>query len=55
VLVEGHTDNKGKPEKNLDLSQRRADSVKAWLIQMEFEPSGSSRAATAIRSRSCRT
>jgi outer membrane protein OmpA-like peptidoglycan-associated protein len=37
VLVEGHTDNKGKPEKNLDLSQRRADSVKAWLIQMGVE------------------
>jgi len=37
VLVEGHTDNKGKPDKNLDLSQRRADSVKAWLIQMGVE------------------
>jgi outer membrane protein OmpA-like peptidoglycan-associated protein len=37
VLVEGHTDNKGKPEKNLDLSQRRADSVKAWLIQLGVE------------------
>jgi outer membrane protein OmpA-like peptidoglycan-associated protein len=38
VLVEGHTDNKGKPESNLDLSQRRADSVKAWLIQLGVEP-----------------
>jgi outer membrane protein OmpA-like peptidoglycan-associated protein len=38
VLVEGHTDNKGKPEKNQDLSQRRADSVKAWLIQLGVEP-----------------
>jgi outer membrane protein OmpA-like peptidoglycan-associated protein len=37
VVIEGHTDNKGKPEKNLDLSQRRADSVKAWLIQLGVE------------------
>jgi outer membrane protein OmpA-like peptidoglycan-associated protein len=37
VLVEGHTDNKGNPEKNQDLSQRRADSVKAWLIQLGVE------------------
>jgi outer membrane protein OmpA-like peptidoglycan-associated protein len=37
VVVEGHTDAKGKPEKNLELSQRRADSVKAWLIQLGVE------------------
>ena len=31
VRVEGHTDNRGKPEKNLDLSARRARSVRTWL------------------------
>ena len=38
VLIEGHTDDKGNPDKNIDLSQRRADSVKAWLIQLGVEP-----------------
>ncbi len=33
VLIEGHTDSKGSEEYNLALSQRRADSVKAWLIE----------------------
>jgi outer membrane protein OmpA-like peptidoglycan-associated protein len=32
VLIEGHTDNTGSYEYNLDLSQRRADSVKSWLV-----------------------
>ncbi len=32
VVVEGHTDNQGKPAKNLDLSKRRAASVKKYLI-----------------------
>ena len=32
VRVEGHTDNKGVPIKNLDLSDRRARSVVRWLI-----------------------
>ena len=31
VRIEGHTDNRGKPEYNLDLSQRRAKSVLTWL------------------------
>ncbi|MBW1660432.1 MAG: OmpA family protein, partial [Deltaproteobacteria bacterium] len=30
---EGHTDSKGSEEYNLALSQRRADSVKVWLIE----------------------
>jgi len=32
VEVQGHTDNKGSPELNRELSQARADSVRAWLI-----------------------
>lgn len=32
VLIEGHTDSVGSEDYNLDLSQRRADSVKAWLM-----------------------
>lgn len=33
-VVEGYTDSFGPPEYNLDLSQRRADSVKSYLVQM---------------------
>jgi outer membrane protein OmpA-like peptidoglycan-associated protein len=32
VRVEGHTDNRGSDVKNLDLSMRRAASVKAFLV-----------------------
>lgn len=33
IVIEGHTDNTGNPEYNLDLSQKRADFVKNALIQ----------------------
>jgi len=33
VELQGHTDNVGSAEHNLDLSQRRADSVRRWLIE----------------------
>lgn len=32
VLIEGHTDSVGNEDYNLGLSQRRADSVKCWLM-----------------------
>jgi outer membrane protein OmpA-like peptidoglycan-associated protein len=38
VIIEGHTDSKGSDDYNLDLSQRRANQVKRWLIDnYEFE------------------
>ena len=30
--IDGHTDNVGKPDKNMDLSNRRAASVKNYFI-----------------------
>ena len=33
VSIEGHTDGQGTPESNVDLSRRRAESVRAWLVQ----------------------
>ena len=33
AVIEGHTDNSGDAAYNKDLSQRRADSVRAYLIQ----------------------
>src|SRR5690606_21959078 len=32
IRVEGHTDSDGKPDHNLDLSNRRAASVRSYLI-----------------------
>ncbi|MEY2935826.1 MAG: hypothetical protein RL033_6575 [Pseudomonadota bacterium] len=36
--IEGHTDNKGKHDANLDLSQRRAAAVRSWLIAQGVAP-----------------
>ena len=33
VTVEGHTDSKGGPKVNLEMSKRRADAVKNWLVK----------------------
>ena len=35
VLIEGHTDSKGAEDYNMNLSLRRAESVKHWLDQKE--------------------
>ena len=37
VVVEGHTDSQGTQAKNVDLSQRRAESVRAYLISRGLE------------------
>jgi OmpA-OmpF porin, OOP family len=39
VYIEGHTDNVGDPAKNLELSQKRADAVMAYLIKNGIKPS----------------
>ncbi len=37
--VEGHTDSFGGDQYNMDLSQRRAETVKSWLVQnMSIDP-----------------
>jgi len=35
ILVEGHTDSQGSAEKNLEISQKRAEAVREYLIQQE--------------------
>jgi OmpA-OmpF porin, OOP family len=37
MRIEGHTDNRGNPDFNLDLSKRRAASVRIWLVQHGVE------------------
>jgi outer membrane protein OmpA-like peptidoglycan-associated protein len=37
--IDGHTDNTGESQHNMQLSQQRADAVKAQLISMGIDPS----------------
>nr|HMR07266.1 OmpA family protein [Polyangiaceae bacterium] len=37
VAVDGHTDNVGNAEKNMDLSRRRALSVLRWLVEHQVD------------------
>ena len=57
VEIAGHTDNAGKRDKNLDLSQRRADAVRTWLVDhgadgnhMTAKGYGSDKSATSNKS-----
>jgi outer membrane protein OmpA-like peptidoglycan-associated protein len=37
LRVEGHTDDTGAAAANLELSRRRAESVRAWLVERGIE------------------
>lgn len=41
VTIEGHTDGKGADDYNVQLSQRRAEAVKAWLVTNAAVPAAS--------------
>jgi outer membrane protein OmpA-like peptidoglycan-associated protein len=38
ITIEGHTDGKGRPAYNQTLSEKRAQSVKAWLVKNGIPP-----------------
>jgi outer membrane protein OmpA-like peptidoglycan-associated protein len=38
AIIEGHTDNVGPPAYNLDLSRRRAEAVRQFLIDSGIAP-----------------
>jgi peptidoglycan-associated lipoprotein len=61
VLVEGHTDDQGSREENLAVGEKRASSVKRYLIAKGVDPSrvtvasvGSERPACAEKTDACR-
>jgi outer membrane protein OmpA-like peptidoglycan-associated protein len=33
IIIEGHTDNIGGDQENMELSEKRADAVKGWLVE----------------------
>ncbi|MDB4969943.1 MAG: Flagellar motor rotation protein MotB [Myxococcales bacterium] len=37
IVVEGHTDSRGSESHNIDLSQRRAESVRSYLVTRGYE------------------
>lgn len=37
ITIEGHTDSQGSEKSNLDLSQRRAEAVRTYLVQRKYE------------------
>ncbi|UJR86816.1 OmpA family protein [Sandaracinus amylolyticus] len=39
VIVEGHTDSRGRRDRNMQLSQRRAESVVRFLVEHGVDPS----------------
>lgn len=43
VVIEGHTDASGSPDYNMNLSRRRAESVKNYLVLRHGLPAGSFR------------
>ena len=38
ILIEGHTDSRGEPRMNLELSQQRADAVRRYLVLRGIAP-----------------
>jgi outer membrane protein OmpA-like peptidoglycan-associated protein len=38
IEIQGHTDNSGSPEVNMQLSQQRAEAVRRWLVDHGVEP-----------------